>query len=79
MNKGAPYTKTNLANYECNECNTTFKLGEIDQHLKAHIEHAIFQKNYDYRRRGTNGSTWHANETEEWHVLIVGIWLKLQV
>ena len=44
MNKGAPYRKTNLASYECNECNKTFKLDEIDQHLKAHIEHSIFQK-----------------------------------
>jgi hypothetical protein len=44
MNNGAPYKKTNLASYECNECNKTFKLDEIDEHLKAHIEHSIFQK-----------------------------------
>jgi hypothetical protein len=44
MNKGAPYKKTNLASYECNECNKTFKLDEIDKHIKAHIEHSIFQK-----------------------------------
>jgi hypothetical protein len=44
MNKGAPYKKNNLASYECNECNKTFKLDEIDKHIKAHIEHLIFQK-----------------------------------
>ena len=45
MNKVAPYKKMNPASYEYNECNKTFKLDEIDEHLKAHIEHSIFQKN----------------------------------
>jgi hypothetical protein len=47
MNKGEPYKKTKLACYECNECNKTYKLDDIDSHLKAHIEHVIFQKTMD--------------------------------
>ena len=44
MNKGEPYRKTELAKYECDACNKTFKLGDIDEHLKTHIEHLIFNK-----------------------------------
>ena len=44
MNKGEPYKKTKLADYECSECNKAFKLDDIDKHLKTHIEHLIFNK-----------------------------------
>jgi hypothetical protein len=47
MNKGEPYKKTMLACYECNECSKTYKMDDIDSHLKAHIEHVIFQKTMD--------------------------------
>ncbi len=42
MNKGEPYKKTKLTNYECSTCDNTFKLEDIDKHLKTHIEHQIF-------------------------------------
>jgi hypothetical protein len=43
MNKGAPYKKTKLMQYECDECDNTYKLDEIDDHLRMHIEHDILK------------------------------------
>jgi hypothetical protein len=42
MNKGEPYKKTKLSEYECGECNKTFKLDQIDPHLRMHINNIIF-------------------------------------
>ena len=44
MNKGAPYRKIKLAQYECQDCDETYKLDEVDDHLKTHIEQIIFNK-----------------------------------
>ena len=44
MHKGEPYRKTELANYECIECNKNFKLDDIDKHVKMNVEHLTFNK-----------------------------------